>query len=249
MAYTLTREALRRRLRRRIRYCSTAGAGSDELLNEWLQEEVSQVWERMVATSQGVGITTLRKTIAAGDPDGYVPGERVPLPANFRRLILLRVDKAEPDVSTPQELETFAEIGAAVPGNSALLYYLDGPGQDTSGPLPAPTQQQIRLYPDWLEGQALFLLYAVQPPTLGDPSDVGDDAIELDLIHEPAVRYIVARACVAAVSREDQQGYQRALEEQSMAEEEFTRALALRTGAPPPLRSYKHRPNRRLPFR
>jgi hypothetical protein len=244
MAYIVTREDLRGRLRDEIRYCSTSGAAGDADLNRRLAREVARVWERMIATSQGVGMATLNKTIAVGEPDGFVPGERVPLPDDFRRLVLLRVDKSEPGASTPQELESLAMASAPAPGNVALLYYLDGPGQDTSVSPPVPTPQQIRLYPDWRTGQVVLLVYAVQPPTIGDPADPTDDAIELDLIHEPAVRYVVARTLVRAVSREDQQGYQRAQEELEEAQDEFTRSLAMRAGPPPALSSYRHRPGR-----
>jgi hypothetical protein len=244
MAYTITRADLRARLRDEIRYCSSSGAGADADLNRRLQRHVADVWEEMVATAQGVGMATLTKTIATGDPDGYEPGDRVPLPADFRRQSLLKVDRAEPTASTPQELESFAVDAVAVPGRGALRYYLEGPGQDTSVSPPVPTAQQIRLYPPWREGQVLTLVYVVQPPTLGDPADVADDVIELDLIHEPAVRYIVCSTAVDAVSREDDKGYQRALERCARAEDRFTRALARRAGPPPSLSSYRHRGGR-----
>lgn len=241
MAYILTRAELLQRLRDLIKYVATSGAGSDAELNRRLQYQVSQVWERIIATSQGVGRATLTKTIAAADPDGYVPGEFVPLPSDFRRLELLLVNDREPDSSTPQELERLAVFGGtSVPGNAGLLFYLDGPGQDTTVSPPVPKDQRIRLYPDWQEGQTLLAFYVVQPPTLGDPADPLDDTIALDLIHEPVVRYVVARACTDAVSREDQQGYQRAKDERADAEDEFTRALARRIGAPPPLSAYRH---------
>jgi hypothetical protein len=241
MAYTITRESLRQRVRDEIRYCSTAGAGSDAELNRRLQRCVEDVWEEMVATAQGVGMATLTKTIATGDPDGYVPGDRVPLPDNFRRLSLLRVDRAEPWPSTPQETEAIAADVVGFPGNVALIYYLDGPGQDTNVDPPVPTGQQIRLYPPWREGQVLVLTYVVQPPTLGDPDDAGDDVIELDLVHAPTVRYVVSSTAVDSVSREDDRGYQRAQERKAMAQNAFQRALAMRIGPPPSLRSYRHR--------
>lgn len=239
MAYLLTRAELRQRLRDLIKYVATSGAGSDAELNRRLQYQVSQVWERMVATSQGVGRATLRKTIAVAEPDGYVPGDFVPLPDDFRRLELLLVDGAEPRSATPQQLERAADGGPGGPG--ATLFYLDGPGQDVTVVPPVPRDQRIRLYPGWRAGQTLLMFYVVQPPTLGDPANPAHDTYEIDLMHDPAVRYVVARACVDAVSREDEQGYQRAKEERADAEDEFTRALAKRIGAPPPLSSYRHR--------
>lgn len=240
MAFLVTREDLRLQLREEIRYCSTSGAGSDVDLNRRLQREVNRVWERLVPTAQGVGQGALSVTITPGDPDGYEPGARIPLPSDFRRLVLLRVDRYEPAPSTPQEVESYAVGAVTAPANVGLLYYLTGPGQDTDVDPPVPTAQQVRLWPDWRAGQQVVLVYAVQPPTLGDPADAADDTIELDLMHEPVVRYVVSRAAVRSVNREDQQGYQRAVEEQMAAEDEFTRAIARRSDAPP-LSSYRKR--------
>jgi hypothetical protein len=242
MAYLLTRADLLQRLRDMIKYVAASGAGSSAELNRRLQYQVSQVWERMVSTAQGVGRATLSKTIAVADPDGYVPGDFVPLPSDFRRQELLLIDGQEPDTRTPQEIERWAAQGNLGAIGGVLSFYLDGPGQDTTVSPPVPKDQRIRLFPAWQAGQSLVLHYVVQPPTLGDAADPLDDTIELDLIHEPSVRYIVARACVDAVSREDQNAYQRAKEERADAEDEFTRALARRVGPPPPLSSYRHRP-------
>lgn len=244
MAFLVTREDLRQRLRDEVKYCSTAGAGADADLNRRLQREVNRVWERMTATAQNVGQATLSKTIAVAEPDGYVPGARVPLPADFRRAVQLLVDGQPPELRTAAKVEYLAESGVAAVGSVGHVYYFDGPSQDTSGPTPVPTDQQIRLFPDWTAGQSLVLVYAVQPPTLGDPADAGDDGIELDLVHEPAVRLVVARACVRSVSREDQQGYLRAKDEQAEAEEEFTRALARREAGALPLASFRNRGRR-----
>lgn len=245
MAYTITRANLRRRLRDLIKYVATSGAGSDADLNRHLQYAVSAVWDRMLRTAQGFGRGALSKTIAALDPDGYVPGDFVPLPDDFRRLDLLLVDGLEPISSTPMEVETIAAQSAASPIPGGLLYYLDGPGQDTTVDPPVPKEQRIRLYPPWRAGQVLALGYVVQPPTLGDAADAGDDVIELDLVSDPVVRFVVARAAVDCVSREDQQGYQRAQQERVEAEDEMSRALSVRAGGPVSLRSYRHHAGRR----
>lgn len=241
MAYSVTRENLRRRLRDIVKYVATSGAGSDADLNRHLQYAVSGVWDRMLRTAQGFGRGSLSKTIAVAEPDGYVPGDFVPLPDDFRRLELLLVDGREPISSTPMEVETIAAQGSIAPVTGGLLYYLDGPGQDRTVDPPLVKEQRIRLYPPWAAGQVLSLGYVVQPPTLGDASDSGDDGITIDLVSDPVVRYTVARAAVDCVSREDQQGYQRAQQERVEAEDEMVRALSVRAGGPVSLRSYRHR--------
>lgn len=246
MGYIVTRSELRSQLRDEIRYVASSGAGSDAELNRRLQREVRRVWEKLTRTADGVGMGTLTKTIATGDPDGYVPGERVPLPDDFRRVSDIWVDKGAPELGTPAEVEGLAVQGTAVPYRWPLLYYVDGPGQQSGGT--AVVAQQIRLFPDWREGQVLTLLYVRQPPSLGDPEQPADDTIDVDLLAEPVVRYVVARAAVRSVSRDDAQGYQRALDEMAQAEDDFERTRALRVGSPLRLSSFQRRPGRTAPW-
>lgn len=247
MGYIVSRADLREQLRDEIRYAAPSGAGGDAELNRRLQRELRRVWERLTRTADGVGMGTLTKTIATGDPDGYVPGDRVPLPDDFRRVSEFWVDRATPVLGTPAEVEGLAVQGTVVPYRVPLLYYIDGSGQQSGGT--AVVAQQIRLFPAWREGQVMTLLYVRQPPSLGDPANPADDAIEVDLLAEPLVRYVVARAAVRSVSREDAQGYARAQEELAEAEDDFERTRALRVGSPLRLASFQRRPGRQAPWR
>ena len=232
---TFTRGQLRERLRSEIRYQGAAGATTDDALNFNLQLALSRVFEILSRTDQGILTTTLEVTIATGDPDGQVPGERVPLPADFRRVSSLLVNRYEAYRSNPSELHRLRNSRISQVGSLRRKYTLSGPGQTT---LEVSLPTQLEIYPGWVEGDVYSLLYVTQPPTLGDPADVLDDALIVDLLMEPVVRAVIARAGIRSLSRTDVQGQQRMAKEATEAEAEFDDARAVRGGDVRTLASY-----------
>ena len=233
----LTRQQLRDRLRRKIRYTGSAGATQDAQLNAELQDAVSEVYEILSSSSDGILDKEIQVTIASGDPNGQVPGERVPLPDDFRRVASLYVNRYPAEVSNPSQVHRLRNdvLQADATYDFYRRYYVSGASQDDAG---AIVPEQLELYPAWAEGDIYSLLYVTLPPFLGDPTAPADDAASVDYMMDSVVRAIVARAGIASLSRDDEQGRARLLQEAMRAETEFAEARTQRAGGVRYLRDY-----------
>jgi hypothetical protein len=236
-----SRAELRQRLRDEVLLATSSGAASDERLNRSLQVAINGVWDILIRSDQGIGVTTESLTIATGDPDGIVPGPSIPLPSDFRRLLDLRISNDQVERTTPSEM--FRRRQDAAP-SSRRTYYVGGPTQGPVDPttgIAAAVGATLETHPDLVDGDTIVMLYSTQPPDLGDPADPAQDVRTVDLLHDPVARYVVARAGMRALSRDDQEGRSRLAAEAAMAQAEFDPARAVRAGGIRRLSDYGRR--------
>lgn len=246
MAYFLTRRQLRDRYRIENQRNGNSGVDTDTNINSILQYALNHTWEWLTSTDQGFGVISLVKTVAAGDVDGYIPGAtQVNLPTDFRRVIELKRNNGFPD------LVSHSEAQWRIPMNAPGWYLIGGPGQsatlDVNGN-PTLIAQTIQFSPALIDQESITLVYAQQPPSLGDPTMDSPvptaaqnliDQTQLDMIADGVVRLVMARAAVLQAPKEDQFIYPRVLREYTVAQDEYQRTVSQRAGGLMPLSRFK----------
>lgn len=195
--YLRSRSLVLARIRLDAHEPRNSGATTDDLLVQHLQVATDAVWERVAARSDGPGRVHETRTIAPGDPSGYVPGSVLPLPARFLSLV--------PD--------TLRQNGALLlPGrddrndfNVGGRYWLDGPTQATVLGLLQPVPRTLLTSTPWSSGDLLEWMYIERAPQWVDPADPARD-VQVDLVStsiESAIVAITVARATAKGNRED----------------------------------------------
>jgi hypothetical protein len=178
-----------------------AGAYRTDALVRHLQRALDEVWDELTASTEGPGRLTLAKTIAVGDPDGYVPGAELPMPARWRRVVVVRRNGARLVPGDPEQ----EDIEAGRPG----YYWIEGPDQEVSGGLLAPASSVLVTSDAWEAGDVLKIRYVAQAPQLVDPADATID-VQVDLGGAEIASAVAHLAGAAAVARGDERALGRA---------------------------------------
>lgn len=195
------------RIRDDLHERADAGAYKDSLLIRHLQRATEAIWDELTSVVEGPGRVQEQRTIAAGDPDGYVPGSLVPMPARWRRLVVVRRNGCPLEPGTVDRVEL-----GRVPGR----YWVDGPNQVTSLGLLAVSSAQLLTSEPWAQGDELDWIYVEQAPLWVDPSDAAID-VQVDLATPEIADAVSAMATARAVSRSDGEALGRARAEFSSA--------------------------------
>jgi len=206
--YLQTRTQILERIRDDLHERADAGAFKDSLLIRHLQRATEAIWDELTATVEGPGRVQEQRTIAAGDPDGYVPGSLLPMPARWRRLVVVRRNGYALEPGTVDRVEL---------GRVSGRYWMDGPNQVTSLGLLAVASAQLLTSEPWAQGDELDWIYIEQAPLWVDPSDATID-VAVDLASPEIADAIAAMAGARAVSRSDRDAY-------GKGRAEFTSAL------------------------
>lgn len=235
MAYNQSRLQLRQRFRIENQRYADTGADEDVNLNYTLQYALNYVWEWLTATDQGFGVRTLNIVVSPTEVNGWFPGlKSINLPADFRRLIEFKRGNAYPDLVSHSE-STWRTTGLNVPG----WYLINGPGQTVNLGILTSIPQTMELNPGLTNGESIVLMYAQQPPSLGDPTLATADTTTIDLVSEAVVRLIIARANVMSAPKENQYLYPRVLREYESAQQEYLQYMTQRSGGILRLSRYK----------
>jgi hypothetical protein len=226
MAYPYTRAQLRQRVLIESHSKSDSGAFATDRVNAVLQYALAHTWETLTATDQAFGERLLEKTVDASNTDGWTPGAtEIELPADFRRVEVLRRGQGFPDLVTPRQ-SLWSDVATGIG-----WYYVNGPSQDTDpgGDL-VVAPQKLMVRPALVAGEVWKMLYVQQPPSLGDPEDTEDDTITVDLVGDGIARIVIARAIVLLQARDDVAGQNRAAAEYALARTEYDNARLQRAG-------------------
>lgn len=214
MAFTITRTALLARLRNTIHEQSSSGAYETTRLIPHLQYALEEVWSDLTSSEDGVGRVHENFTVTAGDPNGRVPGQALPLPSLFSVLVAVRRNSYRLRPGTPDRREFSAGASASAPSYPGK-YWIDGPNQNISA-LGAVTLTAATLLtlPDWAQGDVVEWVYIQKPPLLiapNDPNQVNPTLeITLDLLESSIVAAVVNLAATFATARGDDSAMQRA---------------------------------------
>jgi hypothetical protein len=207
---------------------SSAGAYTNERLIPFLQRAIDDVWEELTAMVEGPGRVHDTITITAGDPDGYVPGTLVPMPARWQRLVIVYQNGRELVPGRPDR----ADLG--ITGR----YWIDGPNQvEDGGGLLVPSSANLLTSQAWSQGDTLEWLYTELPPLWVDPSDSTID-VQVDLVSPAIASGISAVAAARANARGDSEGYQRAQAQLAQAMAKFRARREDQQQKPRALRDY-----------
>jgi hypothetical protein len=196
--YLVTRAQMLQLVRDDLHEQRDAGAYTDARLIAHLQRATGDVWPELTAKVEGPGRVQEQRTIAAGDPDGYVPGNLVPMPARWQRLVVAwangqRLDPGREDRADQTD-----------PGR----YWIDGPNQVTSGGLLTPYSARLLTSFDWAAGDVLEWLYVEQAPLWTDPTDP-TISVQVDLGLEAVASAIAGMAAARANAKGDREAYTR----------------------------------------
>lgn len=215
MPFNVTRTQLLTRLRDCIHEQTSSGSYETALLIRQLQYALEEVWSDLTSSEDGVGRVHERFTVAAGDPNGRVPGQSLPLPTLFSVLVAVRRNghRLRPGSSDRREF-----VGATGSSNSLAdpcKYWIDGPNQNISGvgvvTLSAAT---LLTTPNWAQGDIVEWVYIQKPPLLvapNDPNQINPTLeITLDLLESSIVAAVVNLAASFATARADDSALQRA---------------------------------------
>lgn len=179
-----------------------AGAYKTDVLLRHLQRALDDVWDELTASTEGPGRLTLTKTIAVGDPDGYVPGSELPMPARWRRVVVVRRNGTRLAPGDPEQEDLEA-------GRSGY-YWIEGPDQEVDGGgLLAPAPAVLVTSDAWAAGDVLKLRYVAQAPLLTDPTDATID-VQVDLGGAEIASAVAHVAGARAVARGDDRALARA---------------------------------------
>jgi hypothetical protein len=214
MPFTITRSQLLTRLRDVLHELTSSGAYETSRLIPHLQYAVEEVWSDLTASEDGVGRVHENFTVAAGDPNGRVPGQALPLPSLFSVLVAVRRNGARLRPGSPDRREFSAGSLPSALGNAGR-YWIDGPNQNISA-LGAVTLAPATLLttPDWTQGDIVEWVYIQKPPLLVAPNDPNQVTptleITLDLLESSIVAAVVNLAATFATARGDDSAMQRA---------------------------------------
>lgn len=213
MPFTVTRTQLLARLRDIIHEPTSSGAYETARLIPHLQYALEEVWSDLTAREDGVGRVHENFTVAAGDPNGRVPGQSLPLPSLFSVLVAVRRNgrRLRPGTPDRREFNAAATFSNAEPGK----YWIDGPNQNISG-VGSVTLSSATLLttPNWAQGDVVEWVYIQKPPLLIAPNDPNQTnptlEITLDLLEASIVAAVVNLAATFATARGDDSAMQRA---------------------------------------
>jgi hypothetical protein len=215
MPFTVTRTQLLARLRDVIHETTSAGAYETARLIPHLQYALEEVWSDLTASEDGVGRVHENFTVAAGDPNGRVPGQSLPLPSLFAVLVAVRRNGRRLRPGTPDRREFNAGFAVSGSFSDPGRYWIDGPNQNISG-VGAVTLTAATLLttPNWAQGDVVEWVYIQKPPLLiapNDPNQVNPTLeITLDLLEASIVAAVVNLAATFATARGDDSAMQRA---------------------------------------
>jgi len=197
--YLVSRAQMVELVREDLHEPTSGGAFTDAKTVRHMQRALDLVWDELTAQVEGPGRVQEQRTIAVGDPDGYVPGNLVPMPARWRRLVVVRQNGARLGEGRPDR----ADIGCA------LRYWVDGPNQVTSGGLLVPYSARLLTSTPWAAGDELDWIYVERAPLWVDPADATRD-VQVDLASDEIATAIAAVAAARAVARSDREALGRA---------------------------------------
>lgn len=233
MSYLRSRSQLLARVRRDLHEANIA----DARILDHLQDATEEIWDDLTAIVDGPGRVREERTIAALDPDGYVPGNALPLPVRWLRFVprTIRQNGARLKPGRPDRDDI------EVPGR----YWIDGPTQDpgVGGQLVAASAVLLTSSA-WVAGDVLEWLYVQQAPLWRDPTDATIDVL-VDLA-TPSIEAALSRYTAArVVARGDDVALGRARSELGVAIERYNRSKQSLAPRPRRVRDYQAAGRRR----
>lgn len=199
------------RMRTLMHERATDGAYSEEILREYAQIAYEEIYEDLVACTDGNGTFQLQKTIQVAEPDGYIPGSRVPIPENLLSIAVVRRQGVDMRKGSPDRRQLLDNY---LTGATAGYWWIDGANQTTDPVtgLLINNRAVLLVTPPFSAGELLEIIYTEQAPLLTDPTDPDND-VEVDLISNAIFNVVAALAAALAVARDDSKALTRARQE------------------------------------
>jgi hypothetical protein len=199
--YLRLRSQVLERVRLDIHETGNAGAYTDARLIAHLQVATDAVWEKISAQVDGPGRVHEVRTIAASDPDGYVPGNALPLPARLLRLVPDTLRRNGGLLAPGREDRADFGLGGR--------YWIDGPTQATVGGLLTAVPGVLLTSTAWSQGDQLEWLYVERAPLWVDPTNGARD-VAVDLVSTSIESAIAAITGARATAKNDRESLARA---------------------------------------
>lgn len=213
MAYFRTRAQVRERLILETQRESGTGAYSDEKANSNIQNALDEIWFDLIKADEGFGITRETFTILADSSTMEIPDEFFEL----RAIYLITDGETRNKILKETTYHEVEERQFDILTGEPYYYLLEGPGRENVASIYTDYKQRLRFWPPLRSGDKIRITATMQPPSYGDPSDVNDDTISLDLIAEPILAAIVFTAALKVLRREDNEEYKRCSVERAQA--------------------------------
>lgn len=209
-----TRMALRDKARRLAQETGTlSGEGRFKWNSAVIDVWGLSWWSLAVALADShhsVGLT--RKVVPI-----VAPSDTLALPASLLQLRwVLRNDCPVNPTSWAAEEQTLPSVASLAPYRALL----EGPYIDPADDITV-VARGLRFFPALESGDEIKLVYLTQEPSLGDPSDDGDDTVSVEVFTEPIELAICQAVRQRMVTREDSVEFGRAMAEVQAAAQDF----------------------------